>query len=124
MPLWTLSGAIQSLSRYRVPITLMDATVMTDGQQTIAVALPATPDGQALDLAFEVKFASAPTTVDYRLQLAFNNIDAEFQDVSPFMTTATAAGGIVAIGDLVGRFARVEATDADSIAVTITLMCQ
>ncbi len=124
MGLWTLSGAIQALSRHRIPVLVMDATVMTDGQETEAVALPPTPDGQGLDLAFEVKFASAPTTVDYRLQVALNNIDAEFQDVSPFMTNAAAAGDIIAIGDIVGRFARVKATDADTIAVTITIMCQ
>lgn len=125
MALWTSSGIIQALSRHRIPALVMDATVMTDGQETEAVALPPVNGGEGLTIAFEVKFASNPPgTVDYRLQLAFNNVDAEFQDVEPFMTTSEEAGDIISISGLVGRFARVKASDADTVAVTITLMCQ
>lgn len=125
MPLWNNVDFVESLSRHSVPIEVITATVMLDAEATQAIALPPTPDGQGLDLAFEVRFASNPPgTVDYRLQVAFNNVAAEFQDVSPFMTNSETIGDIIAIGDIVGRFARVLASDADSVAVTITIMVQ
>ena len=120
MGLWTLSGTIQSLSRHHVPAVVMDNTAMTDGQETEAVALPSTPDGQGLTVAFVVKFASAPATVDYQLQVAYNNVDAEFFDIGSTMTATT--GGIVTTANVVGRFARVIANDADTKAVTITIL--
>jgi len=124
MPLWNNTDPLPTLLHLN-PIEVMTATVMSDGEETQAVALPPSPNGQGIDLAFEVRFASNPPgAVDYRLQLAFNNVDAEFQDVSPFMTNSETIGGITAIGDIVARFARVEATDADSVAVTITIMRQ
>lgn len=122
MGLWTASGVIQSLSRYRIPALVINATVMTDGQKTEAVALPPTPDGRGISVAFEVLFASAPSTVDYQLQVAFDNIDAEFFDNGSSMTAND--GGITTINNVVGRFARVIANDADIRAVSIHIMTQ
>ena len=122
MGLWTLSGSIQALSRWRIPALVMDATVMTNGQETEAVALPPTPDGRGLDLAFEVIFAAAPSTVDYQLQVAMDNVDAEFFDIGSSMTAN--GGGITVVNNVVARFARVIANDADTKAVTINIMCQ
>ena len=73
----------------------MTATVMTDGQETQAVALLPSIGGRGLTLAFNVKFASAPTTVDYQLQTAMNNLDAEFFDIGSSMTATT--GGLIVV---------------------------
>ncbi len=124
MPVWNNTQPIELLGHLR-PITVMDATVMTDAQATVAVALPASHGPGGITVAMEVKFASNPPgAVDYRLQVAFNNVAAEFQDVSPFMTNTETIGGIVSVANIVGRFARVLASDADTVAVTITIMRQ
>ena len=123
MGLWVATGAIRALSRWRIPETLMDATVMTDGQETQAVALPPSPIKRALDLIFFAKFASnPPSTVDYQLQIALNNIDAEFFTIGSTMTNSETVGGQVIVPDVVARFARVIANDADTVAVTIAIM--
>ena len=122
MGLWTLSGIIEALSRHRIPAVVMDATVMTDTQKTQAVALPPSPSGRGLDIAFDVVFASAPSSVDYQLQTAMNNVDAEFSDQGSSMTAN--GGGTTVVTNVVARFARVIANDADTKAVTITLLCQ
>ncbi len=122
MGLWTLSGIIESLSRHRIPVTVMSATVMTDGQKTEAVALPPNIGGGAIVLAFETLFASTPSAVDYQLQTAMNNVDAEFFDIGSSMTDN--GGGITVVTGVVARFARVIANDADTKAVTITILCQ
>ena len=122
MALWTAAGIIQALSKWRIPATVMTATAMTDGQETEAVALPPTPDGRALTVAFEILFGSAPTTVDYQLQVAIDNLDASFFDIGSSMTAT--GGGIVTTANVVGRFARVIANDADTETVTIRIMCQ
>lgn len=121
MGLWTLVGSMRALSRHRIPALVMDATVMTDGQETEAVALPQNINGQALTIGFEVIFAAAPSTVDYQLQIAMDNIDAEFFDIGSSMTAT--GGGIVTTANVVARFARVIANDADTKAVTINIMC-
>jgi len=125
MGLWTLSGAITALSRHRIPALVMDATVMSDGEETEAVALPPSIDGRGLDVSFDIKFASNPPgTVDYQLQIANENIDADFENTGSSMTNTEAIGGIIVVQNVVARFARVEAVDADSVAVTVNIMCQ
>lgn len=121
MPLWNLADK-ELLTSLR-PITVIDATVMTDGQKTQAVSLPPSPTNRAIDLAFFAKFAANPPgTVDYQLQVAFNNIEAEFFDLGSSMTNTEEVGGMIIVTNVVARFARVIANDADSVAVTIEIM--
>lgn len=125
MGLWTLSGVITALSRHRIPATVIDATVMTDGQKTEAVALPQSIGGRGIDISFDVKFASNPPgAVDYQLQISNLNVDANFEDLGSSMTNTEAIGGIIRNENVVARFARVIANDADTVAATITIMCQ
>ncbi len=121
MPLWNNTDFVESLQSLQ-PIEVMTATVMTDGQETQAVALPPSPINRAIDLAFFVKFASNPGAVDYQMQVAFNNVDAEFFDLGSAMTNSETVGGIIIVPDVVARFARVKAVDADIVAVTIAIM--
>jgi len=125
MALWAADTHMQGLSRHRIPVEVITGIVTTDGQETEAVALPPTPDGRALTLMMFVRFASNPPgTVDYQLQVAMNNLDAEFFDIGASMTNSETVGGIVITPNVVGRFARVIANDADTVAPTISLLCQ
>ncbi len=121
MPLWNAADN-EALTPSR-PVEVMTGTVMTDGQETQAIALPTSPTNRAIDLAFVAKFASDPPgTVDYQLQVAFNNVDAEFFDLGSSMTNSETVGGMIIVTNVVARFARVIANDADSVAVTIEIM--
>lgn len=122
MPLWNNTDFTETL-QLGVPIEVMTATVMTDGQKTQAVAIPPNTIRQGISLAFFAKFASNPGgTVDYQLQIAFNNVDAEFFVIGSTMTNSETVGGMVITSDLVARFARVIANDADTVAVTIQIL--
>jgi len=124
MPLWNATDFIQTLQPL-VPITVMNATVMNDGEETQAVALPPSPINRAIDLAFFVKFASNPPgTVDYQLQIAANNVDAEFFTIGSSMTNSETVGGLIVVPNVVARFARVKANDADTVAATISIFMQ
>ena len=118
MPIWTATLPVKGLMT-GVPVAVFDAEVPTDGQESQAVALPFRK-GKSLNLTLAVKFASAPTTVDYQLQVAMNNVDAEYQDLGTAITAT--GGGQITVADVVARFARVQAVDADVEAVTAELM--
>jgi len=118
MPLWTLSGTIGALMR-GVPFEVFNET-LSDGNESIALAIPQR-SGEGQDITYTIVFASTPTTVDYLLQVAVNNIDAEFYDVVGSNITDT-AGGKVTVNGIIGRFVRVKAVDSDTISVTSEIM--
>lgn len=125
MPLWNAVDFIQALQSLN-PIEVMTATVMTDGQVTQAVALQPSPIKRALDLSFFVRFGGNPGgAVDYQMQISLvNNLDAEFFDIGSSMTNSETVGGIIVVTDVVARFARVIANDADTETVTISILSQ
>lgn len=119
MPLWSASARITKLSSGR-PVTVFDAEVLSDGNKSSAVALPPSPSGQGLDISYRISFASAPSTVDFNLQIAMNNVEAEFVDSGDAITSTS--GGLVIVPNVVARFARLIAVDADTKAVTGEIM--
>jgi len=123
MPLFNTTEPVEQLQSLS-PIEVMTATVMTDGQATQSIALPPSPINRAIDLAFFARFASNPPgAVDYQLQISLvNNVAAEFFDIGASMTNSETVGGIVVVTDVVARFARVIANDADTVAVTISIL--
>ena len=121
MPLWTATNQI-GLKSLR-PVEVITGIVMTNGQQTAAVALPPSPAHRAIDLIWYIRFASNPPgAVDYQLEIAPNNVNTEFVLAGTAMTTSEITGGQVIVTNIVARFARVVATDADSVAPTISIM--
>lgn len=114
MPLWTNVGAITALTR-SVPFTLLDEEVVVDTNTSIAVAVPPR-SGQFQSLTFTIAFGGVVTSVDYQLQVALLNVDAEFYDVGPSMTDID--GGKITVNDLNVNFARIIANDADVQEVT------
>lgn len=120
MPVWTATLPTIGLRR-GVPETVFAAEALSDAEASVAVALPLESRGGAVDITFDIEFGSTPTTVDYLLQIAMNNVDAEFYDIVGSNMTDT-AGGKVTINGVVGRFARVKAVDADTETVTSRIM--
>ena len=119
MPLWTISDPIGALTR-NVPVTVFDAESLSDGEESIALAVPPRT-GRAVNITFTILFGSAPSTVDYLLQDAINNVDAEFYDIVGSNMTAT-GGGKITVANVNGRFVRVKAVDADTQTVTAQIM--
>ena len=119
MPLWSATATPIALTR-GVPVTVFDAESLSDAEESIAVAIPTDGTTRGADLTFTIVFGSAPTTVDYQLQVALNNVDAEYYDLgSPITATA---GGKLTVSGVVARFARVKAVDADVQTVTSQIM--
>ncbi len=119
MPLWVATGTIQALMR-NVPVTVFDAEALSDGEESIALAIPRRT-GKTSNITFTILFGSAPSTVDYLLQDALNNVDAEFYDIVGSNITDT-AGGKLTVANVNGRFVRVKAVDADVETVTAQIM--
>ena len=120
MPLWNTGGDRFTLIPGE-PKTVFDGEVLSDNDESISVALPGSSGTRGgLDIMWQVTFASAPTTVDYRLQVAMTDEDAQYFDTGPSMTAT--AGGAVTIGDVVANFARIKAVDADVQAATAKIM--
>lgn len=120
MGLWVATGSITGLSK-NTPVTVFNAESLSDGEESIAVALPADAHTKGVDITFQILFGSAPTTVDYLLQVALNNLDASFFDIAGSNMTDT-AGGKVTVNGVVARFARIKAVDADTETVTGIIM--
>ena len=115
MPIWNAVDAVEPLNR-GIAKTVFSET-LSDGNQSQAMAIP--PIG-SIDIVWEVMFASTPSSVDYRLQTAITNVDANFHDTGPTMTANT--GGAVTVGDLVTNFVRIKAVDSDSPSVTAKIL--
>lgn len=121
MPLWTAINHVGLKSLIPVEV---NSTAMTDGQETMAVALPPSPYHKAIDLIWFVKFAGNPSSaVDFQLQIALAQVDAEFFTIGSTMTNSETVGGQVIVADVVALFARVIATDAANEVPTISIMC-
>tara|TARA_R100000306_G_C4277724_1_gene93438 strand:- start:166 stop:528 length:363 start_codon:yes stop_codon:yes gene_type:complete len=118
MPIWNAVDYVETLNR-GVAKTVF-AETLSDGNESQAMALPASRGTQGVDLVWEVMFASAPSTVDYRLQSSLTNVDANFHDTGPTMTSND--GGAVTVGDIVANFVRIKAVDADSPSVTAKIL--
>lgn len=118
MPIWTATLPVLGLMR-GVPVSVFDVEVPTDGQSSTAVAIPQRT-GKNVDLTFTIVFGSTPTTVDYQLQIAINNLDAEYYDLGTAITAT--GGGKITLTGVVARFARVQAVDADTETVTAQIM--
>ena len=119
MPLWSATAVVTGLNRLE-PVTVFDAEALSDGEESIAVAIPPRP-GKQTNISFTIRFDSGtPTTVDYQLQVAVNNVDAEYYDIGSSMVDT--AGGKVTINGIVARFARIIANDADTETVTAQIL--
>jgi hypothetical protein len=116
MPDWTATLPVLGLMS-GTPVKVWDAESLTDDDASQAVALPPRDE---LDLTWDIVFGSTPTTVDYRLQVAINNVDAEYYDLGTTITST--AGGKVTVNGVVARFARIHAVDADVETVTAQIM--
>lgn len=117
MPVWTATLPVKGLMS-GVPVTVFDAETLSDNNESQAVAIPLKKEG--VSLTWTVLFGSTPTTVDYRLQVALNNVDAEYFDLGTTITDT--AGGKVTVDGVVARFARIKAVDADVETVTSEIM--
>lgn len=109
MPVWTATLPVTGLMS-GVPVPVFDTEALSDGNESQAVALPQRK--VSLDLTWDITFVSGtPTTVDYRLQVALENVDAEYRDLGATITST--GGGKVTLNGVVARFARLIAVDAD-----------
>jgi len=120
MPIWTASAPITGLLK-NLPVTVFDAESLSDANESMAVALPNDGKTKGVDITFQVLFGSTPSTVDYLLQVALENLDASFFDIAGSNMTDT-AGGKVTVNGVVARFARVKAVDSDTQTVTALIM--
>ncbi len=120
MGLWVATGVITLITK-NTPVTVFDGESLSDGEESIALALPNDGYTKGIDITFQILFGSTPSTVDYLLQVALVNLDASFFDVAGSNMTAT-AGGKVTVNGVVAKFARIKAVDADTQTVTGILM--
>lgn len=119
MPVWTAALPIIALKQ-GIPTTVFDAETLSDNDESQAVAIPPDGNNRGADLTFTIIFGAAPTTVSYQLQVALNNVDAEYFDLGTPITDV--AGGKTTIIGVVARFARIKAVDADVQTVASQIM--
>jgi hypothetical protein len=117
MGLWnTKSGEALQPGQFT---TVFSAETLSDADASLSVALPAMKSRE-MNIMWDIQFGSSPTTISYVLQVAMDDVEASFHDTGDSITNT--AGGAVTLSNIVGRFARIKATDADVELVTARIM--
>ena len=99
--------ALRTYAPYGVRVNLWDkvSPIPAAGTKSVVFGFPPThARGRGFDIVVQSFFGTNPDAINLQLQVAMDDVDAEYADTGPALTTV--AGEMVTITNVVGKYFR------------------